>query len=50
MYCRGVELNFGGMNFEYLFLGAFAKERKPTISFVVFVRPHGAIRLSLHKF
>ena len=31
-------------------LGAIAKLRKATISFVMSVRPHGTIRLPLHEF
>jgi len=33
-----------------LFLGAFAKLRKATVSFVVSVRPHGTTRLALDGF
>ena len=32
------------------FLGAFTKSRKATLSFVMFVRPHGTTRLTLDGF
>jgi len=37
-------------NLVIVILGVFAKLRKTTISFVMFVRPHGTTRLPLDGF
>jgi hypothetical protein len=57
-FCLKLFCNFGkksmGINthfrIQHSFLGAFAKLRKPTITFVMSVRPHGTNRLPPKEF